>query len=183
MVLVDRNGFTINEVEGDFTAAQWATRFFSEYIVCPSEDVNGNRFLDTIGPVSEDINGNGSLDPQDPASLTAVEDESYATLSGGSLTTDSNGSGFFELLYPASNSAWAFVEITARAEALGSEAEDAFRTVLPLPGSEINATDELPANYISPYGDATLPDDATLHSQVTINGETMPVYSGCTFTY
>lgn len=183
MVLVDKNGFSVDEVVGDFTPKQWATRLFSEYIICPTEDINGNRYLDTVGAFNEDINGNGSLDPQDPASLTAVEDESYATLAGGALTTNSNGSGFFELLYPASNSEWAYVEITARAEALGSEAEDSFRTVLPLPGSEINATDELPANYISPYGDVNLPDDATVLYNVTIDDETKPVFLGCESTY
>ena len=95
---------------------------------------------------------NGVLDPQDPASLTVARDPSLATLSGGVLTTDSNGSGYFRMTYPASNALWAWVEITARAEALGAEAEDSFRTTLLLPASEANNSDSIPANIRSPYG-------------------------------
>ena len=181
MVLVDKSGFTSSEVLDEFTPDHWTTA--SDSIVCPTEDLNGNRFLDTVGAVNEDINNNGSLDPQDPASLTAVEDAAeYATLSGGTLTTDANGSGYFELLYPASNSAWANVEITARAEALGSEAEDTFRTVLPLPASEINAVDETPANAISPYGNVYSGDEVVVDA-VIVDGEAMVVLHGCTTTY
>jgi len=79
-------------------------------------------------------------------------DGGYATISGGVLETDKNGSGFFELLYPASNSGWSRVEITARAQDLGAEAEDSFVTTLRLPVSEANATDSEPANAYSPYG-------------------------------
>lgn len=185
MELVDKNGQTREQVtedgSDDFTPDQWRTA--SDSIQCPTEDINGNRSLDTVGAVNEDTNNNGSLDPQDPASLTAVDGAAeYATLNGGSLTTDTNGSGYFELLYPASNSAWAHVEITARAEALGSEAEDTFRTVLPLPASEINAVDVSPANDVSPYG-MVYPGDEAIVDWVVINGETMVVYQGCTTTY
>lgn len=146
MVLVNDDGFEYAPDIEDWSADRWSMR--GDSIDCASEDANGNRFLD----VGEDFNNNGSLDPQDPAALTAIEDDSYATINGGSLTTDKNGSGFFEMLYPASNSLWSYVEITARAEALGAEADDSFITILPLPSSEVNAEDETPANHISPYG-------------------------------
>ncbi len=150
MVLVNDDGFEYAPEIENWAADHWEV--FSGSVVCESEDLNGNRILDIGSGVTEDRNGNGSLDPQDPAALTAVEGDEYATIEGGSLSTDKNGSGFFELLYPASNSEWAYVEITARAEALGAESDDSFRTVLPLPASEKNAKDELPANAISPYG-------------------------------
>lgn len=146
MVLVNEGGYTQAEDEENWTAHHWAVSRTT--IECDSEDDNGNRILDS----GEDFNGNGSLDPQDPAALAAVEDESYATISGGSLTTDQNGSGYFEMIYPASNSWWSYVEISARAEALGAEADDSFRTFLPLPSSESNEEDESPANHYSPYG-------------------------------
>lgn len=149
MVLVDEEGFASGSGVSGWSAHHWAQ--VNSTIECDSEDVNGNRYLDVDDFASEDTNGNGSLDPQDPAALAAVEGD-YATIEGGTVSTDKNGSGFFELLYPASNSAWSYVEITARAEALGAEAEFSFRTGLPLPGSEVNTVDEIPANYISPYG-------------------------------
>lgn len=150
MTLVNDAGQEFSASIENWTADSWAIQ--SDSITCLTEDVNGNRILDTDGVTTEDYNGNGSLDPQDPASLAAVEGDEYATLSGGSLTTDSNGSGFFEMIYPASNSLWAYVEITARAEALGAEADDSFRTVLILPSSESNDKDSSPANHFSPYG-------------------------------
>jgi len=146
MVLVNEGGFEYEPEIENWSAHHWAMWSYS--LDCDSEDENGNRLLDA----GEDNNNNGSLDPQDPAALAAIDDEDYATISGGSVTTDKNGSGYFEMLYPASNSLWSYVEITARAEALGAEADDSFRTSLPLPTIEITADDELPANHISPYG-------------------------------
>jgi len=149
MALVDTQGFEQYEGGSDWQADSWAMGDLS--IGCISEDANLNRILD----VGEDDNGNGSLDPQDPASLAAVRETGFATLVGGSLTTDSTGSGYFRMIYPASNSLWANVEITARAQALGAEAEDSFRTTLLLPASEANDKESLPANYNSPYGIVT----------------------------
>ena len=146
MVLVDEKGLEFYQGDADWSPNAWAMSGFA--IGCVSEDVIENRLLD----VGEDTNNNGSLDPQDPASLAAVTEPGFATLVGGSLTTDSTGSGYFRMIYPASNSMWAYVEITARAQALGAEAEDSFRTVLLIPGSELTETDNVPANYNSPYG-------------------------------
>lgn len=151
MVLVDDRG-----VENDGSET-WSPDHWSlddEVIGCTSEDTNGNRVLDTtISGATEDRNGNGSLDPQDPASLAALGD---AALTNGSVETDATGSGYFRMIYPASNSLWAYVEITARAEALGAEAEDSFFTTLLLPSTEAEDEKSLPANYTSPYG--TVPD-------------------------
>lgn len=153
MVQVNSAGAPFDVLDDTWVADGWAVQ--RDVLACISEDVNGNRILDSDGAVTEDINGNGSLDPQDPASLAAVallDGVQYATLSGGSLSTDSTGSGFFEMIYPASNSLWANVEITARAEALGAEADDSFTTRLILPGVEFRDEDNDPANRYSPYG-------------------------------
>ncbi|ASJ70435.1 Ig-like domain-containing protein [Granulosicoccus antarcticus] len=146
MVLVNEGGFEYAADIENWSAHHWAVA--DAHIICSTEDGNGNRILDT----GEDLNGNGSLDPQDPAALAAIDSDEYATISGGTLTTDKNGSGYFEMLYPASNSLWSYVQITARAEALGAEADDFFRTILPLPATEISEESENPANHFSPYG-------------------------------
>lgn len=122
---------------------------------CESEDINGNRILDA----GEDRNGNGSLDPQDPAILSAVEDNQInaATIVGGTgaLTTDATGSGFFELRYPKSHSLWATVNVNAHAEALGTEAINSFEKRLSILASETDDVTVAPPNRISPYGTGT----------------------------
>ena len=147
MTLVDENGVTRANAPDpdDWTANRWVGH--SSSVVCASEDVNGNRVLDA----DEDNNENGVLDPQDPAALTAVEG-GYATIVGGVLETDQNGSGHFQLLYPASNAQWARVVVTARAQDLGAEAEVSMPITLRMPTSEAEDTSNLPANAYSPYG-------------------------------
>lgn len=147
MTLVDKNGLTFADAidPANWQAKSWVVAASS--VTCLSEDSNGNRVLDT----GEDNNGNGTLDPQDPSALTAIEGEA-TTISGGVLETDKNGSGSFQLLYPASNSEWSRVEIMARAQDLGAEAEVSFETHLRMPSSEANDVDNQPANAYSPYG-------------------------------
>lgn len=173
MTLVNDAGLPFDTLIDNWSADSWAID--RSAIVCLSEDENGNRILDADGSVTEDFNGNGSLDPQDPASLAAVSEPGFATLSGGSLSTDNNGSGFFEMIYPASNSLWAFVEITARAEALGAEANDSFRTTLLLPTTEANDDESFPANRFSPYGTDVVGIDE--------NGIDNPDIVGCATTF
>jgi len=114
---------------------------------CASEDLNGNRLLDA----GEDLNNNGVLDPQDPA-LIAAHLTFTPTVEGGSISTDSNGSGYFELVYPASSSMWSKVRITARARALGVEAEEVFDTWLQVLNERVDDISDSPPNIISPYG-------------------------------
>lgn len=146
MKLVNSAGLLASESQtGSWSADHWR----QDGHECASEDGNGNRVLDT----GEDVNNNGSLDPQDPALLAPITPATgLATLSGGSLTTDVKGSGYFELIYPASSALWAWVEITARARNLGAEAEDSFVTYLPMLADSIDKEKVPPPNVRSPYG-------------------------------
>jgi len=147
MELVNLQGLPIDPTDPNWTPDHWAQ--FA--LTCLSEDDNGNRVLD----LGEDVNNNGSLDPQDPALLAPISPpDGLATLAGGSLSTDEKGSGYFEVLYPASSALWAWVEITARANNLGAEAEDSFITYLPLPADRLDDEKTLPPNVRSPYGQA-----------------------------
>lgn len=129
-----------------FSAFAWSLTS-STYIECIAEDANGNRILDP----GEDTNNNGSLDPQDPA-VVAADSENTPTLENGVITTDSTGSGFFAIIYPQSNAQWATVEVTARAKALGAEAEASFLTDLPVAADEFRDVNSSMPNQISPYG-------------------------------
>ena len=106
---------------------------------CAAEDANRNRVRD----FGEDLDGDGALDPQDPAVLVAGD---------GTLATDATGTGQFRMIYPRSNALWSTVEITARARALGTEAEDAFAIRLPMLDEEVTDTERGPSNRVSPYG-------------------------------
>ncbi len=162
LVQVDSTGRTRDDATdpATWTAAEWSF-YPTFYHVCASEDINGNRIMDA----GEDTNNNGKLDPQDPALIApflpetgSVED--FATIDGnGSLRTDATGSGYFDLIYPVSNAGWASVEITARAQELGVEAEDSYTITLIADADEMRIG-ERPNNLYSPYGldsDCTLP--------------------------
>ncbi len=143
--LVDEDGMVESMVATDWSADRWVL----QYVACASEDDNGNRILDA----GEDNNNNGILDPQDPSLLAPVDDSAgFATLEGGTLVTDSRGTGLLELLYPASSALWARVEIVARAQALGAEAEATYQTSLPMLAVDANNTNATPPNLLSPYG-------------------------------
>lgn len=160
LVLVDDAG----QPAPEDNAESWTPSFWSRIegqpfsITCAAEDANLNRTLD----VGEDTNGNGSLDPQDPAVLVPVEGDNFATLTGGgSLVTDDNGIGFFRMIYPKSNSNWSRVRVTARATALGTEAQDDLEMNLLSLVADVNDPLVSPPNLASPYGtvlDCSSPD-------------------------
>jgi len=124
-------------------------------IVCPSEDLNGNRVLDP----GEDTNSNGVLDPQDPSSLAEIGTPGLATIQNGIVTTDENGQGYFQLRYPKSSAQWSRVEITARAQKFGAEAVTTFTLVLDVLAEDVDETDEIPPNLFSPYGNSAICTD------------------------
>lgn len=132
---------------GTWTADHWRLIDGVNYTTCNAEDANGNRLLDP----GEDFNTNGALDPQDPA-IVAPDTENTPTIEGGAITTDATGSGFFGVIYPQSNAHWARVQITARAKALGAEAEASFLTNLPVLADEIDDMNSSMPNHTSPYG-------------------------------
>ena len=149
--VVNANGLLPEELaasdpDANFSGDRYALRA-PNVVECVAEDVNGNRILD----VGEDINNNGSLDPQDPA-VVAADSVNEPTIDAGSITTDATGSGFFAVIYPQSNAMWSTLEITARARALGAEAEASFRTILPVTAEELNDVNTGLPNQVSPYG-------------------------------
>jgi len=152
MELIDKDGRTraqLTPADGTFAPDSWISTSVLT-TSCIKEDTNGNRVLDA----NEDINGNGTLDPQDPAIIMPVNaDLELPTLeSNGVLTTDASGSGYFNVVYPVTNAAWAQIRVVARAQALGVEAEDTYTTMLNSDATQIGDTSIPPVNAVSPYG-------------------------------
>ena len=175
--LVDEEGFNVEQVSAtgnSFDAAKWAIA--SDFIECPAEDLDGDRVLDALEGVNEDTNSNGILDPLDSASLSSAEGDN-STLDGLTVQSDGNGLGVFELIYPASNASWAFVEVTASAEVLGDKATDTYTAYLAMPESVESEVNTMPANQVSPFGSDTT---SSVVGQVVLNNRLMNVYSGCT---
>jgi len=136
----DKNGNRVleNSIEEDLN---------SNGILDAGEDTNGNGRLD----INEDVNANGILDPRDPA-LVDEDLVNLPTVIGGQITTDSNGVGFFSLAYPQSNALWFDVLITARVQALGTEAVAEYEFGLQVLADDVDELSDSPPNMFSPYG-------------------------------
>ena len=134
-----------DDEDGDGEPDAWALLTTT---VCVAEDQNGNRILDA----GEDSNNNGILDPRDPA-LIDVDPANQPTVIGGQITTDGSGVGFFTIVYPQSNARYFDVTVTARVEALGTEAVAEFDVgELPMSAADATNLDALPPNADSPFG-------------------------------
>jgi len=105
----------------------------------PTADFSGDRY--SLRPphevvcIAEDLNGNRILDVGEDINGNGALD-----------------SGFFAVIYPQSNAMWSTLEITARARALGAEAEASFKTILPITAEEIEDINSSIPNQVSPYG-------------------------------
>jgi len=106
---------------------------------CFNEDVNGSGIL--LSP-SEDINGNGKLDPGDVASVTP-----------GTVTTDSTGTATFSVVYPEDHAGWVQVLLTASATVSGTQSSTSTKFWLPILASYAAGTAS-PPGAVSPYGGA-----------------------------
>ncbi len=103
---------------------------------CANEDVNANGIKDT----GEDFNNNGILDPGNPATVTP-----------SSITTDSQGFGFIDVVYPQEMAQWVQVRLSARAQVSGSEFIESRTFFLPILASDL-ALDVTPPGVVSPFG-------------------------------
>jgi hypothetical protein len=98
-------------------------------VSCPNEDANNNGILDP----TEDTNGNGRLDPGN-----------VVTTSVGSIVTDLNGFGNFDVLYAQQYANWINTDLTARTKVGGSEDIEVANFVLPGIASDFNKEDQSP---------------------------------------
>jgi protocatechuate 3,4-dioxygenase beta subunit len=105
---------------------------------CASEDLNRDGVLDLNEDDGVGDDGDGALDPGAPATIT------------GSITTDANGNGAFDVIYPKDYADWTQVKVTATAQVSGTESVKAIRFILPM--SQGDATS--PPGSTSPFGTA-----------------------------
>jgi len=109
-------------------------------IFCPAEDINQNGQLDS----GEDTNGSGKLEPTNSA-----------TTSSSTITTATDGSADFDLLYPQSHCNWVQVRLTATVKVGGTENEESTEFFLSCLASDLSNTDiSPPGGTAGLYGSA-----------------------------
>lgn len=104
---------------------------------CANEDVNLNGQLDA----GEDLNSDKILEPGDVAVATP-----------GLLTTGSDGTNNFQVIYPEDHANWVQVTLTARATVQGTEGSTSSTFVLPALGDYLGDPKHSPPGVVSPYG-------------------------------
>ena len=112
---------------------------------CANEDVNENGILDA----GEDTNGNGKLDPGNVVAAPST------------VTTGSDGSFEFDLVYAEDYADWVAVKLTAATEVSGTEATHTVNFTLPVSAADINVQTVAPPGPTSLYGTAAVCTDPT----------------------
>ncbi|WP_158222352.1 Ig-like domain-containing protein [Tamilnaduibacter salinus] len=110
---------------------------------CPVEDAN---YDGKIQP-GEDINGNETLEPSNEVTTSATD-----------ITTGTDGSANFELLYPQSQCSWITAKLSVKASVAGSERTESTEFQLSCLASDLQDPDVDPPTegdgLASPYGTA-----------------------------
>jgi len=109
---------------------------------CADEDVNRNGVLDP----GEDNNANGTIEAGNIATVAAQSSGS------GTFTTDDNGFGIVDVIYPQDFARWVDVTLTAQATVQGTETTETARFVLPIAASDVTDENTNPPGNPSPFG-------------------------------
>lgn len=104
---------------------------------CANEDVNLNGQLDP----GEDFNNDQILEPGDVALATP-----------GLLSTGSDGTNVFQVIYPEDHANWVQVTLTAKATVQGTEGSTSSTFVLPALAAYLSDPKSSPPGLVSPYG-------------------------------
>lgn len=111
---------------------------------CPDEDINRNGVLD----VGEDANGSGSIEAGNVATVTAQG------AGGGTFTTDVNGFGLLDVVYPQEFAYWAQVRLQTTTSVGGTEFAQSTNFTLPGLAADFNNQNTAPPGIVSPFGTA-----------------------------
>jgi hypothetical protein len=116
-------------------AGNWCTNYSA---TCPSEDLNENGILDS----GEDANGNSQLTPGNVVSVPS------------SVTTGSDGTFEFSVIYPETYANWVQVRLSASTSVAGTESIDTVTFWLPASAEDMdNSSESPPGGFVnSPFG-------------------------------
>lgn len=125
----------------DNVATQWVQNV-STPLGCADEDVNRNGVLDP----GEDNNGNGTIEAGNVATVASQ------STGNGTFTTDANGFGIVDVIYPQEFARWVDVTLTAQATVQGTETTATAQFRLPIAASDVTDADSSPPGNPSPFG-------------------------------
>ena len=129
----------------DNVASQWV-QDVTTIPGCPDEDANRNGVLDPEEDDGINDNGNGTLEAGNIATVAAQSTGS------GTFTTDENGFGIVDVIYPQEFARWVDVTLTAQATVQGTETSEASRFRLPIAASDVTDQNTTPPGNPSPFG-------------------------------
>ncbi len=75
-----------------------------------------------------------------------------ATVTPGIFTTDSDGFGLVNVIYPQDHAFWVDVVLEARTSVQGTEFSEQSRFTLPISATDTDDINEAPPGVTSPYG-------------------------------
>ena len=117
------------------------------------------------GCVDEDFNRNGVLDPMEDTNFSGqIEAGNIATVSvqgvgGGTMTTDQNGFGIVDVIYPQEFARWLDVTLEARTSVQGTEFAEPNSFTLSILADDVTDRNASPPRQTSPFGVGFACDD------------------------
>lgn len=114
--------------------------------VCPDED--------TILGASNPGYRNGSLDTGEDLYQAdgTLQAGNIATVIPKTVTTDSNGFAYIDVIYPMEYAYWVYVHLTASTTVAGTESSRTVNFTLPGAADDYNTENSAPPGYVSPFG-------------------------------
>jgi hypothetical protein len=131
----------------DSVASQWVQVITAG--PCADEDVNRNGVLDP----GEDNNSSGTLEAGNIATVAAQ------STGNGTFSTDQNGFGIVDVIYPQEFARWVDVTLTAQATVQGTETTETSKFRLPIAASDVTDQNTNPPGNPSPFGESNTCND------------------------
>lgn len=132
--------FSKNYIKGMYVAGadSWIA---TPSVICPDEDANRNGQLDP----GEDLNDSGN-----------IEAGFVAAVSPGTVTTNAQGAGNFQISYAQEFGSWVEVTIQARASVTGTEFLEQQSFVLSISQADASLDQSPPGGLISRWGNSAI---------------------------
>jgi len=142
------------DIPGDGKADRWAA---NHTVTCPAEDTDRNGI---INGTETDFNNDESATPPAVVSIGESPGE-LPTVSNSTVTTDTNGFGFFSIYYPQEFAHWVEIELVAQTTQSGRQSTFNLRTTPIAIASDVNDIEIAPpAPNGSPFGLGVAPNDS-----------------------
>ncbi len=122
---------------------------------CPNEDSDFTGIYDQAKDGFPAFSGQADYDPLGNQN-GKLDPGGTAVASPASVTTGSDGSAAFNVIYPENEALWVKVQLIATTTVQGTESTASSTFVLPILATYLTTTTSQPPGFVSPYGTATV---------------------------